>query len=447
MGFPKDFIWGAASSAYQTEGSPTADGGGESVWDEFCRVPGSIADGESGAVACDGYNRFGQDVALLADMGLGAYRFSASWARVDPEGRGGWNQKGLDYYDRLVDRCLERGVEPWLTLFHWETPLALERRGGWLSRETALRFGEYAEVMAERLKGRVKHYFTLNEPEIVLLLGYSLGLHAPGKRLAQAEVFECWRNLLLAHGCAARALRSVDGAAGVGIVSTGRLCYPESPDDDEAARRESFALRDDDWLFTHSLVLDPVCLGRLEAEPGSKLEALIAALPEADRELMRAQPDMIGLNVYNGHQVRAGENGAAQYVARERGFARTALKWPVTPEIMGDSLRYIQQRYKRPLYITECGQSCNDRIFLDGSVHDADRIDFLRRYLTSLRDGLDKSGVRGFFHWSLTDNFEWHSGYGERFGLIYIDYPSQRRIPKDSALWYAQLARTNGGSL
>ncbi len=447
MTFPKDFIWGAASSAYQTEGSPLADGGGESVWDQFCRRPGSIADGESGAVACDGYHRFAEDIGLLADMGLRAYRFSASWARIDPEGRGWWNQKGLDYYDRLVDCCLEKGVEPWLTLYHWETPLAIEARGGWLSEETALRFGEYGQLMAERFRGRVKNYFTLNEPEIVLLLGYCQGLHAPGRKLTQAELFHCWRNMLLAHGHAARGVRAADGTAQVGIVSTGRLCYPLTEKDREAARRETFALRDTDWLFTHNIVLDPVCRGSLAAEKGSELEKLAAAVPDRDWQLMRAEPDIIGLNVYNGSQVKSGRDGAAEYVTRERGYARTALKWPVTPEIMRDSLGYIQQRYRKPLYITECGQSCNDRIYLDGRVHDIDRIDFLRRYLKYLGEGLSESDVRGFFHWSLTDNFEWHSGYGERFGLIYIDYQSQRRILKDSALWYAELARENGASL
>ena len=447
MDFPNHFVWGAASSAYQTEGSPLVDGGGESVWDEFSKTAGHIADGDDGSTACDGYRRFEQDVGLLSEMGLRAYRFSTSWARIDPKGDGQWNEKALDYYDRVVDACLNRGITPYMTLFHWETPQAVESRGGWQSRDAALRFGAYAAHMAERFRGRVKNYFTLNEPEIVLLLGYTQGLHAPGKKLSQPEVFECWRNMLLAQGYAQLAIKAADGKASSGIVTTGRLCYGVSPEDDEAAREETFALRDQDWLFTHNIVLDPVCLGRLEAPPGSKLAALADTVSPTDWQIIHSRPDMIGLNVYNGNQVRQGKDGSAEYLPRPKGFPRTALKWPVTPEIMNAPLRYIQQRYHKPLYITECGQSCNDRIFLDGGVHDGDRIDFLRRYLLSLREGLSGSGVRGFFHWSLTDNFEWHSGYGERFGLVYIDYETQRRIPKDSAKWYASVARSNGATL
>jgi beta-glucosidase len=200
MTFPKDFVWGAASSAYQIEGSALSDGGGKSAWDEFCQRPGAIKNGETGQTACDAYHRYADDIALLAKLGLQHYRFSTSWARIDPQGDGVWNAGGLAYYDRVVDCCLAHGVTPWLTLFHWETPQAIEERGGWLNRDSALAFGRYAGMMAEHFKSRVKHYFTLNEPEIVLQLGHSFGLHAPGKRLAQAEVFTCWKHMLLAHG-------------------------------------------------------------------------------------------------------------------------------------------------------------------------------------------------------------------------------------------------------
>jgi beta-glucosidase len=447
MSFPKDFVWGAASSAYQIEGSSLADGGGKSVWDEFCARPGAINNGESGEVSCDSYHRYAEDIALLAQLGINHYRFSTSWARVDPQGDGVWNAGGLAYYDRLVDCCLEHGITPWVTLFHWETPQAIEDRGGWLNRESALAFGRFAGMMAEHFKGRVTNYFTLNEPEIVLLLGHSNGRHAPGKQLPQEEVFTCWKHLLLAHGYAARAIRAADSSAKVGLVSTGRLCYPRGPADAETARKESFTLRDDDWLFSHNLVLDPACLGRLETQEGTKLHELAAAISQEDWALLHAVPDVIGLNVYNGHEISTGEDGQAVYVDRGPGFPRTALKWPVTPEIMGESLRFIQERYGLPLYITECGQSCNDRIYLDGQVHDPERIDFLHRYLQVLGEGCDKSNVKGFFQWSLTDNFEWNSGYDERFGLIYVDYKTQRRIPKDSARWYAKVAETNGSIL
>ena len=445
-GFPKDFIWGAASSAYQTEGSPLADGGGRSVWDEFCAQKGRIADGGSGAVACDGYHRFEEDIALLAGMGLSAYRFSTSWARIDPKGTGEWNQAGLEYYDRVVDCCLKYHVTPWMTLFHWETPQALEDKGGWLNSGTAEAFGRFAGMMAEHFKGRVQNYFTMNEPEIVLGMGYGNGLHAPGRQLPQEQLFTCWKNLMLGQGLAAKAMRRADREAVVGLVSTGRLCYPEREEDDEAARQETFALYDNDWTFSHNLVMDPAVLGFLNTSPGTKLHELAQTLTTEEWEVIHSQPDIIGLNVYNGHQVRAAA-GRAEYVRRYQGFPRTALKWPVTPEIMNRSLGYLQQRYKKPMVITECGLSCNDKLFLDGGVHDPDRIDFLHRYLRELREGLEGSDVRGFFHWSLTDNFEWHSGYGERFGLVYVDYPSQRRVLKDSARWYAQVAATNGAEL
>ena len=445
--FPEDFIWGAASSADQIEGYPLADGGGKSVWNDFCADPSHIADGESGEIACDGYHRFEEDIALLAGMGLKAYRFSTSWARVDPRGTGEWNRAGLDYYDRVVDCCLRHGVEPWMTLFHWETPQALEDRGGWLSRDTAEAFGRFGGMMAEHFRGRVKHYFTMNEPEIVLSMGYGSGLHAPGKRYQRSQLFQCWKNLMLGHGLAMQAMKTADPDAVVGIVSTGRLCYPLTAEDTEAARRETFALYDDDWMFSHNIVLDAVCSGFLNTTPGTELDRLAASVTPEEWALIHTEPDVIGMNVYNGNQVRAVPGGGAEYVRRYAGFPKTALKWPITPEIMDISLYSFQERYHKPLYITECGLSCNDKIYLDGDVHDLDRIDFLHRYLRSLRDGLDHSGVRGFFHWSLTDNFEWHSGYSERFGLIYIDYPTQRRIPKDSAAWYAQVAASNGGIL
>lgn len=444
--FPKDFVWGAASSAYQTEGSPLSDGGGKSVWDVFCEDPSHIADGTNGSIACDGYHRFDEDIEALSSLGLSAYRFSTSWARIDPHGTGEWNMEGLSYYDRVVESCLKRNIVPWMTLFHWETPQALENRGGWQSEETVTAFARYAGMMAEHFKGRVKNYFTMNEPEIVLGMGYGNGLHAPGKKLPLDTLFKCWKNLMLAQGMAARAIRRADSEAVLGIVSTGRLCYPETPSDEDAARREMFALYDNNWTFSHNLVLDAVCRGSMNTQEGTRLHELKKTVTDAEWAIMRSDPDIIGMNVYNGNQVRD-VNGHTEYVRRCPGFPRTALKWPVTPEIMGRSLAYVQERYNKPIYITECGLSCNDKVYLDGEVHDLERIDFLHRYLLELRNGLESSGVRGFFHWSLTDNFEWHSGYGERFGLLFVDYTNQKRIFKDSARWYSEVAATQGAEL
>ena len=446
MAFCEDFVWGAGSSAYQTEGFPTADGGGESVWDVFCRKPGAIANSDDGSVACDGYHRFAEDIGLLASLGLRAYRFSTSWARIDPNGDGHWNEAGLAYYDRVVDCCLQNGVTPWMTLYHWELPQALEDKGGWLKRETADAFARFAAMMAAHFQGRVQHFITLNEPQIVLKLGYCDGVHAPGKHYPLPQLVQCWKNLMLAHGLALRAIRSAAPGAQVGLASTGKLCYPRSVSDESAARKETFRLTDADWMFTHTAVLDAVCFGRVTPEPGA-LSALMQGVTQEEWDTMHAVPDFIGVNSYNGSEIAAGSDGSPTYLPRPRGFACTALKWPVTPEIMEYGYTFLYERYKRPLYVTECGLSCNDHIYLDGQVHDPDRIDFLHRYLLALRKGSERADIRGFFHWSLTDNFEWHSGCAERFGLIFVDYPTQKRLPKDSARWLAQTARENGARL
>lgn len=250
----------------------------------------------------------------------------------------------------------------------------------------------------------------------------------------------------LAHGLSFRAIRNAAPEALIGIASTGKLCYPHSPADETTARQETFRLTDADWMFTHPIVLDAVCLGRVEPEPGA-LRGLLSAVTPAEWDTMHAVPDFIGVNSYNGSEIAAGPDGVPVYLPRPQGFACTALKWPVTPEIMAYGFAFLFDRYRLPLYVTECGLSCNDHIFLDGQVHDADRIDFLHRYLLALCRGCERADVRGFFHWSLTDNFEWHSGYAERFGLIYVDYPTQKRILKDSARWFAQTARENGRNL
>lgn len=444
MKFPKEFVWGAASSAYQIEGHSTKKGGGASIWDTFTHTPGKIKNGDTGDIACDGYHRYAGDIGLLKELGGRAYRFSASWARVDPNADGNWNEAGLRYYDKVVDECLKQGITPYLTLYHWELPQAAQDKGGWQSRQTAEAFGRYAGMMAARFKGRVKHYFTLNEPQCTVGLGHDTCVHAPGVKLDRAGLFGVMVNQLLAHGYAQRAIKEADPDAVVGIASTGRLCYPEFeiPLDIEAARTATFAVSDSDWTFTHHWYLDPIVLGRFPDAEGTELGALAARVSEADLAIIHAVPDVLGYNIYNGHSVRAGKDGP-EYIVRYPGFARTALKWPITPRVMDWGVRFLQERYGLPGYITENGLSCNDRIYLDGKAHDLDRIDFLTRYLQNLGKAIKNGAdIRGYFHWSLTDNFEWCDGYQERFGLIYIDYRSQQRIVKDSAKWYAEVIRT-----
>ena len=442
--FPKDFLWGAASSAYQIEGYATADGGGASIWDTFCHTPGKIAYGDTGDIACDAYHRYEEDIALLKELGAKAYRFSTSWARVDPHADGRWNEAGLAYYDRVVDACLAAGIEPYLTLYHWELPQAAQAWYGWESRETAEAFGRYAGKMAAHFKGRVRHYFTLNEPQCTVGLGYASGVHAPGLQLNRAGQFRVLRNQLLAHGYAQRAIKAADPDAVVGIASTGRLCYPqqETPEDIAAAREATFAVDDNDWTFTHNWLLDPICFGTFPDARGTALELLANSVSPEDMAIIHCVPDMLGYNIYNGHEVKAAGSGFA-YVPRYPGFPRTALKWPVCPEVLDWGVRFLQERYGLPGYITENGLSCNDRIYLDGNVHDPDRIDFLARYLQALNRAIDSGAdIRGYFHWALTDNFEWHNGYCDRFGLVFIDYPTATRIPKDSFRWYQKVIRS-----
>ena len=440
--FPSDFIWGAASSAYQIEGYATADGGGKSIWDTFCHTPGRILYEDTGDIACDAYHRYAEDIALLKEMGAKAYRFSTSWARIEPGADGVWNEGGLAYYDRVVDACLAAGITPYMTLYHWELPQAYEDRGGWRVRETAEAFGRFAGMMAAHFKGRVRHYFTLNEPQCTVSLGHQTGVHAPGMKIDQAGLFGVLVNQLLAHGYAQRAMKEADPGCIVGIASTGRLCYPESDADISAAREATFAVSDDDWTFTHHWLLDPICLGRFPEAAGTNLEKLAKAVSGEDMAIIHCVPDILGYNIYNGHAVRTTASGF-EYVQRYPGFPRTALKWPVTPEVLDWGVRFLQERYGLPGYITENGLSCNDRVYLDGKVHDIERIDFLARYLASLRRAMDNGAdIRGYFQWSLTDNFEWNCGYGERFGLIFMDFPTGNRIPKDSFYWYQNVIRT-----
>jgi len=442
--FPKDFLWGAASSAYQIEGHSLADGGGASIWDTFCHTPDKIAYGDNGDIACDSYHRYEEDIALLKELGVRAYRFSASWARVDPSGDGNWNEAGLAYYDKIVDGCLAAGIEPYMTLYHWELPQAIQDKGGWGKEQTAYAFARFAEKMASHFKGRVHNYFTLNEPQCTTSLGYQQGIHAPGLKLKLPKVFQCHVHQMMAHGLAQRAIKQVDPQAMVGIASTGNLCYPETETQEniDAARKATFATDGENWIFTHHWLLDAIVLGRFPDCEGTVLEPLVRKVTPKQMEIIHTVPDMLGYNVYNGHAVCAEGEGFA-YIPKYPGYPRTALKWPVTPEVLDWGIRFLQERYDLPGYITENGLSCNDRIYLDGKVHDMERIDFLARYLTALSRAVESGAdIRGYFHWSLTDNLEWHSGYGDRFGLVYMDFPNLRRIPKDSYFWYQKIVKT-----
>jgi beta-glucosidase len=404
--------------------------------------------GQTGDIACDHYHRYEEDIKLLADAGIRNYRLSVAWSRVLLDGIA-LNGKGLDFYDRLIDCCLAHDIQPHVTIYHWDLPEAIEDKGGWQNRDTAERLAEFASIFAGRVKGRVKAYYTLNEIQCQTVMGFLTGEHAPGLRLGNPGAFKVMCNFLRAHGLVSRAIRAIDPSTRISIASTGRVCYPSSEADDlEAARAATFKLYDDDWGFTHSIVLDPIVFGRFPDAKGSFLDALIDRVPDSDIAEMHEPPDLIGLNIYQGKEVRTSEGGGFEYVPNFPGYPRTALKWPITPECLRYGPRYVWERYGIPIQITESGLSLNDRVFLDGKVHDPERIDYLTRHLAELKKALaDGADIRAYFHWSSTDNFEWHTGYDERFGLIYIDYPTQKRIPKDSLEWYGGIIRTNGASL
>ena len=420
MTFPENFLWGAASASYQIEGGVDEGGRGVSIWDTFSHTPGNIKNGDTGDAAADSFHRWQEDVQLVKDMGLGAYRFSIAWPRIDPNGDGSWNPKGFAYYDRLVDALLEAGVQPWVTLYHWDLPQALQDQGGWQSEETVQRYTAYEKQVAEHFKGRVRHWFTFNEPQCFIGLGYGSGEHAPGLQLPDGDLEICWKNFRLAHNLAYDALHQVDQDYLVGLASTGTVYYPASDreEDIDAARQLTFALPQGVRSFSHTLAL------------------------EDTRKL-----DFIGVNLYHGVPAQMGKHGP-EAVPFPTGFPRTAMGWPVTPEALEWGVRFLCERYQLPLYVSENGLSCADRVFLDGSVHDPQRIDFLTRYLQALRRGIQAGAdVRGYFHWSLTDNFEWAEGYAQRFGLVYVDYPTGTRIPKDSARWYREVIESNGALL
>jgi len=451
MSFKENFVWGAATAAYQIEGAAYEDGRTASVWDRFCDIPGKIKDGSSGLVACDHYHRYREDVALMSSLGLQAYRFSLSWSRVMPDGTGAVNAKGLGFYDRLVDELLAKGITPYATLFHWDLPHALFLRGGWMNPDIPRWFADYAAVVADRLSDRVKHWFTLNEPQCFIGMGLHTGTHAPGLQHGLADSLQALHHALLAHGRSVQALRArARGPVSIGVAPTGSVAYPltTSPQDVEAAAMATFAVATPS-LWNLAWYADPMLLGRYPEEGLRTFGKNVPVYPASDLAVIHQPLDFCGINLYNGWQVRAGSDGRRwEDVTRPQGAPLTALKWPITPEVLYWGPRFFHERYALPICITENGVSCHDWVDTDGEVRDYSRVDFLRRYLLEFRRAAeDGVPLHGYFVWSLLDNFEWAEGYRERFGLVHVDYKTQVRTPKLSAKWYAGVIDSNGAAL
>ena len=452
MGFSENFVWGAATSAYQIEGAVKEDGKGEHIWDVYVKEPGHIYGGHNGNSACDHYHRFREDVSIMKEIGIMAYRFSIDWSRVLPEGFGSVNESGIAFYDSLINELLKNGIEPYITLHHWELPYEIYKRGGWMNPQIVEWFGEYARLIAGRFSDRVTHFFTLNEPQCFVGLGYLTGDHAPGIKAPLRDTFEMAHNALKAHGRAVQMLRQYGKQKlTVGYAPTCGMCYPETEnaEDIEAARQALFAMNQDDqnWTWNVSWWSDPVLLGNYPEEGLKRYEPYLPRITDEDMKLIAEPIDVYGQNIYNGRCIRMGRDGMPEEVKRCEGFPKTAVSWPVTPEALYWGPRFLYERYRKPIYITENGMSCHDVVSIDGKVHDPNRTDFLARYLKELKRAAGEIDLRGYFHWSLMDNFEWEKGYSERFGLVYVDYQTQKRMKKDSAYWYQDVIQSNGAKL
>jgi beta-glucosidase len=431
-GFPADFVWGVATSAYQIEGAVDEDGRGESIWDAFSRAPGKVANGDSAAVACDHYHRYAEDVALMGELGVDAYRFSIAWPRLFPDGGRQLNSAGLDFYSRLVDRLAEQGIAPVATLYHWDLPQALQESGGWASRETVASFEHFADTCFRALGDRVRLWITHNEPWMASFIGHLRGVHAPGLTDLTAAL-RAAHHMLLSHGRAVSAHRAAGTGGQIGITLNLFPTYPVSDTAEDRAAAEASK------GYTNGWFLDPIFRAEYPADTIARFEGAGAALDfieDGDMAAIATPIDFLGVNYYSPRRVSASgeEFGWRVQPGRESGGPLTAIEGEIYPQGLTDLLTGLRRDYGSvPLYITENGCALYDTPAPDGSVRDQQRIDYLREHFEAARRALGQGvDLRGFFVWSLLDNFEWAMGYGRRFGLVYVDYASQRRIPKQS---------------
>ncbi len=444
MKFPAEFVFGAASSAYQIEGAWNRDGKGESIWDRFAHTPGKIKNGDNGDTACDFYHRFKDDVALMKMLGLHAYRFSVSWPRILPQGRGRVNEKGLDFYKRLVDELLAAGIKPWVNLYHWDLPQGLQDKGGWINRDCMSWFADFSALVAGALGSKVTDWMTLNEPMMAAALGYAFGQHAPGLK-RPLRFFKVIHHLLLGHGLAVKAVKAAAPAAKVGIALDLRPIFPLTP-----GEKDRQAVQNADTLMRRAF-LDPLFKGTYPRLFRKQPWPMRARVKDGDMRIIAAPLDYIGINTYTVDRVSyqrglinigfsTPEPKPADREYSKDGVQYTTMGWEVYPMAIYDVLMMLKRDYDNPVvFVTENGAAFTDTV-VNGRVHDPKRIDYLKGYLGGVKKAVDEgANCRGYFVWSFTDNFEWAEGYSKRFGLVYVDYKTQRRIVKDSGLWYKEL--------
>lgn len=440
LDFPDTFLWGCATASYQIEGSPLADGAGASIWHRFSHTPGTVANGDTGDLACDHYRRYPEDIALMRDLGLKAYRFSIAWPRVFPTGCGSVNTKGLDFYERLVDGLLAADIAPFATLYHWDLPAALQDTGGWANRDTAHRFADYAQTVFERLGDKVSHWITLNEPWVVAHVGHIAGQHAPGMRDLWAGL-KAVHHQLLAHGQAVRMFRDLNLPGEIGLTLSFLPAYPASDAEEDRAAAERFQ------AYHNRLFSDPVFLGHYPEVLRERFANAWPSAPREDMRLIHAPVDFLGVNYYSRAVVQAQpDDGLLQAQGVPQPSVHTAMGWEVFPQGLYDLLTGLKRDYGDPaIYITENGAAFEDQLDASGEVCDGERLDYLRQHFAAAHRAL-AAGVRlkGYFVWSLLDNFEWAEGYRPRFGLVRVDFASQKRTVKQSGRWYKEVIARGG---
>ena len=444
-GFCKDFLWGAASAAHQIEGAYLEDGKGMGIWDTFEQETGYIIRNENGNVACDHYHRYREDVAIMKELGLKSYRFSVSWPRVMPEGYGTVNEKGLQFYIDLVNELTEAGIEPMVTLFHWNLPTAIYELGGWENPQVVDWFEQYTDVVTTALGKKVKYWMTFNEPQLFIGAGLNAGVFAPFEKKSTEALMRISKNVYLAHGKAVRIIRKNCQNSIVGMAPTGEIVIPRDMNAEsiERARKLSFSMKKESFTSSITWWSDPVFFGKIPEDAQAIFGECLPVLTEEEWEIVTEPLDFYGFNIYQGLEDLDSTEEYGPYAYP--GSPKTSMDWNVTPEVLYWSCRFLYERYGKPIMITENGMSSFDWVSLDGKVHDPNRIDFLHRYLRSIKDAVSEGiPVLGYQYWSIMDNFEWINGYDKRFGLVYVDYRTQKRTIKDSACWYRDVIATDG---